>query len=250
MVRKILSQKSRGDTYLKSIAARFSSHQHLGNATGSIYVRQANLVSEIASEQLKGKGHNNIKVLDWGCGKGQISYLLSNMGLDVTSCDILCSAEDSTFGQETPIIDEYEIKVDMLQHDWELPYDDQSFDIIVSFGVLEHVKNDRESLSEIHRVLKSGGHFVVFFLPNLFSWSQWLARIRGDWYHDRLYSITSISEMLSENNIQVEHIWRGQLFPKNRFGDYNILEKLDRFLTNFTPLSLISTNIELIGTKK
>lgn len=46
-----------------------------------------------------------------------------------------------------------------------LPYPPGTFDLILSHEVLEHVHNDRRSLEEIARVLKSGGRLVLF-VPN------------------------------------------------------------------------------------
>ena len=106
-----------------------------------------------------------MQVLDWGTGKGHISYLLEKEGFQVTSCDVNQNAIDSTFGQITPIIDEQDINVIPLEHSWELPFQDNTFDVVVSFGVLEHVSHDQASLFEIRRILRTGGIFFFCFLP-------------------------------------------------------------------------------------
>lgn len=46
-----------------------------------------------------------------------------------------------------------------------LPFNDNSFDLILSHEVLEHVQNDKEAISEIVRTLKPGGRLVLF-CPN------------------------------------------------------------------------------------
>ena len=40
-----------------------------------------------------------------------------------------------------------------------LPWEDSSFDVVVCVDVLEHVKNPRQAIAEIARVLKPGGLF-------------------------------------------------------------------------------------------
>src|SRR6266496_4836845 len=42
-----------------------------------------------------------------------------------------------------------------------LPFEDSSVDLVFSYHTLEHVPDYLFSLSEIHRVLKHGGHFLV-----------------------------------------------------------------------------------------
>lgn len=47
-----------------------------------------------------------------------------------------------------------------------LPFNDNSFNLVIANQVFEHLKNIFSPLSEIHRVLKPGG-ILVFSVPNL-----------------------------------------------------------------------------------
>jgi len=47
----------------------------------------------------------------------------------------------------------------------ELPYDDESFDAIISLDVFEHVKDLKRCLAECKRVLKVNGHLLAIFPP-------------------------------------------------------------------------------------
>jgi ubiquinone/menaquinone biosynthesis C-methylase UbiE len=42
-----------------------------------------------------------------------------------------------------------------------LPFEDGTFDIVYSFGVLHHTENTEQAISELHRVLKPGGQAAV-----------------------------------------------------------------------------------------
>ena len=44
---------------------------------------------------------------------------------------------------------------------YELPYDDDSFDLVVSFSMFEHLHEYRKGLSEVTRVLRPGGLFLL-----------------------------------------------------------------------------------------
>jgi len=58
-----------------------------------------------------------------------------------------------------------------------LPFDDEMFDVVTMFEVLEHVHNQKYLLSEINRVLKVGGLFVISVpQKHVFSFLDW-----GNW---------------------------------------------------------------------
>jgi SAM-dependent methyltransferase len=176
---------------------------------------------------------------------------LRKLGFKVVSCDIERDADDSAFGQETPIIAAENIDVIPLKDTVKLPFEPESFDIVLSMGVLEHVANDLESLREIHRILKPGGLFFCFFLPFVGSWTQYVMRFRGDNYHDRLYTKWKISSLLKETGFVLQDFWHRQLLPKNsvRYPAYRTFESADQALVRFTPLKYLATNIEFVASK-
>lgn len=55
-----------------------------------------------------------------------------------------------------------------------LPWQDEFFDVIILFNVLDHVKSPSEVLSEIRRVLKKGG--IAYIAVHTYSWSGILIR--------------------------------------------------------------------------
>jgi len=54
----------------------------------------------------------------------------------------------------SPIVD---VKADIV----DLPFEDNSFDVIICNHVLEHIVDDRKAMSELYRVMKSGGWGIV-----------------------------------------------------------------------------------------
>jgi len=187
----------------------------------------------------------NVPILDWGCGNGQVSFLLKEAGAQVTSCDI----------EEAPpsaILEKSGIEVVRLTHPSRLPFEDASFNAVLSFGVLEHVKDDLQSLVEIRRVLGERGLFFCFNLPSSLSWIHRLARMTGNHYHDRYYDRRKVTMLLESSGYELLDIWHRQLLPKNRvrYPGFRIFEAFDQFLTENTPLRSLSTNIEFVASKR
>jgi SAM-dependent methyltransferase len=247
--RRILKAQITADPYLSAVANRFPTHRFLGNCTQAVFQRQVLFLSKVIQQRL-GKAGNDVNVLDWGCGKGHITYLLRKQGFNVTACDRQDPRDDSAFGQETPIIGEQNINVVPLRDAVALPFESGSFDCVVSSGVLEHVADDLGSLKEIRRILTPQGLLFVTFLPYHLSWTQAAARIRGNDYHDRLYWRRRVSELAFASGLSVQGMWFGQLFPKNSvpLSLDPIFEPIDRALCSYSPLKYFATNIEAILT--
>ena len=71
-----------------------------------------------------------------------------------------------------------------------LPFADESFDCVVSFQVIEHIKQDEKFVAEIYRVLRKGGKFIVS-TPN-----RPMSLTRNPW-HVREYRAEELKKLLS-----------------------------------------------------
>jgi 2-polyprenyl-3-methyl-5-hydroxy-6-metoxy-1,4-benzoquinol methylase len=241
------------DPQITAVAAQLPSHSFLRNPSGQfVYIYLTRFVRAV-SEHLLQRPFSTLSVLDWGCGKGHVSKLLHDLGPgSLESCDIASRDEDSAFGQDTPIISRFNIPVTPLNHEFELPYGGSTFDVVLSVGVLEHVADDRASLNEIKRVLKPGGLFFCFNLPTTRSWTQKVAHLRGNHYHDRLYDKPRIETMLSSAGMELLDLWHRQILPKNSvyYPNFRFFEKVDQFVTFNTPLRVFATSIEFVSSKR
>ena len=96
------------------------------------------------------------RVLENGCGVGMYAERLRRCGGQVIGLEYdFARAVEAQ--ERSPLIvnaaGEY------------LPFPEESFDLILSHEVLEHVANDRRAVREMVRVLQTGGMLVVF-VPN------------------------------------------------------------------------------------
>jgi ubiquinone/menaquinone biosynthesis C-methylase UbiE len=100
------------------------------------------------------------RVLEFGCGTGNLAHALCERGYRVDACDI--SGPMITQAQEAFAADP--IGWSLLPADWRrLPFDDATFDAVVASSVLEYVDDPGLVFREVARALRAGGtlHFTI-----------------------------------------------------------------------------------------
>lgn len=110
-----------------------------------------------------------------------------------------------------------------------IDFPDGSFDCVISFQVIEHIRRDEEFVREVSRVLRKGGVFVVS-TPN-----APMSLTRNPW-HVREYTATQLTRLLHGSFSEVE--CRG-VFGNDRVLEYYAANKagVER-ITRFDPLDL------------
>lgn len=207
---------------------------HFGSyISSSQYIRAYNLVRKYLKD--------GSLILDWGCGSGHFSYFLLNMDYDVSAFTI----EDECYLSEhlyESFADRYSI-IKGQNPLANLPYDDCSFDSVVSIGVLEHVREtgntEINSLNEIKRVLKPGGHFICYHFPNKYSWIESIAKVMGKQYHHNFkYNKRNVNKLVEQSGLQLVEFKRYAFLPRNIFRNFpnriflaDIFNFLDRVLS-------------------
>lgn len=130
-------------------------------------------------------------VLEPGCGEGRGIELLSPLADSYLALDKI---------QE--VIDNLKVKYEGVEFRQAVfpPFDsleDNSFDVVISFQVIEHIKNDKLFLEEIHRVLKPGGTAIVT-TPNIK-----MSLSRNPW-HEREYTGDELKKLAADIFSKVE----------------------------------------------
>jgi len=132
---------------------------------------------------------DRLKILALGCGTGAELDFLSKLG-DVTGMDY--SLEAVSFCKKS--------SHNVIQGNAEnLSFPNESFDLVVAFDVLEHIKDDKKAMSEIHRVLKKNGFFYMTVPAFQFLWSY-----HDDInYHQRRYTKKSLLKVFEGLNFNI-----------------------------------------------
>jgi SAM-dependent methyltransferase len=108
--------------------------------------------------------NQNLRVLDLACGSGVYTFLLKKKYKYVVGVDI--SKEMIKLAKENSIKENIESPIFMVGNGCNLPFKNNSFDIVISILTLEHIPYPEEMLNEFYRVSKSNGNIVII-IPNL-----------------------------------------------------------------------------------
>jgi len=110
------------------------------------------IVTRLIGDKIRGKS-----VLDVGCGDGVLSWMLAKRGAKVTGIDNAGDAVE--FAREKCAGEsDLDFRVGSV---YELPFENDSFDYVVSSDVIEHLSEPDKMLSEMKRVWKEQGQVVI-----------------------------------------------------------------------------------------
>ena len=103
----------------------------------------------------------DVRVLDYGCGAGEIVKLLKRNGVDAYGCDVFYEGGDYSRTVDPALFGTVVKKMDATTG--LIPFGNASFDFVINNQVMEHVENMDAVLREICRVLKPGGAVLSLF---------------------------------------------------------------------------------------
>ena len=144
-------------------------------------------------------GRRNLKILNIGAGTGVDLEIMNRFG-NIYIIDVNKKALDlipSNLYSEKKLCDATA-----------LPYPNDFFDIVCSFDVFEHIKNDEKAVLEAHRVLKKGGLLLLMVPAFNFLFSAHDRAL----LHYRRYSKKKLYELLRIFKYEYLSYWNSILF--------------------------------------
>ncbi len=129
--------------------------------------------------------HGEATILDVGCGAGALMKELEGYG-KVEGIDF--SETAVAFCKSRGIQSVQKSGVESM------PFADSTFDVVLAMDVLEHVKDDKEGMLEIWRVLKPGGIAIIFVPAYMFLWG--ITDVLSQ--HYRRYTMGSLQALVQE----------------------------------------------------
>jgi len=160
-------------------------------------------------------------VLDFGCGDGFFAKLVIEDAVDI-GLDLYMSRSNEAKKQK--------IYKRIVNYDGKkIPFPDNCFSTVISNCVLEHIPNLKQSLREIHRVLKPNGYFLATVMTN--KWKDYLLgkKILGNIYVNWMDEIQQHYHLLNEKEWNIK-------FTQNGFKIIDRVGYLPRYSVRYNEL--------------
>lgn len=201
------------------------------DATQLILQRRLRLLSPYLPDPC---GH----VVDFGCGNGAQTLLLTDRCRQVTGVDINPEFL-AAFTRDIAARGVGDRVSGLPLTAGKIPLDDGTADVVTSFTVLEHVPDEQAALAEMYRVLKPGGRLIIS-VPNrwwvfethgcdlpVLPWNRvplvsWWPKVWHDrWARARIYRLREIESLVSGAGFRVQARFR-MTAPMDMIGNESL----------------------------
>lgn len=208
------------------------------------------------------KDTSKMKLLEIGCGRATSSIFQAlELGIEVVPTDY--SEEALKVAERN--LRKYGIKTKCLKLDLlDMPIEDDSFDVVISLGVMEHIENPDIAFKEMLRVLVPGGIMISMNVPEIPNIQKFVAPInKVALLIQKIFKIKDNKEWLdkktqSKTNDVYRSCWTGANFSKcvrdvgfknvvcEEVNPFPTFGPVPRFLDNF----IAKTYIFILGLRK
>ena len=189
----------------------------------------ASFVGRIALE-LRRDNDTSPRILDVGCGTGGNMQMLLEFGA-VEGVDVSQDAVEFCRARAVAPVKQAAAE--------DLPYNDESFDLVTGFDVIEHLDDDVAGLREMRRVLRPGGRVMVI-VPAF----MWLWGVQDDVsHHRRRYRLPELRQAIERAGLHIERA----SYANITFFVPTLLGRVFMRLTGLRPASESNVNIAVLN---
>jgi SAM-dependent methyltransferase len=155
------------------------------------YVGRRRIIRSLIEKICATLNNQNPRILDVGCGTGANLKMLAAYG-STEGVDISQQAVDFCRERGLDLV-----KLGAAE---QLPYDDDSFELVTALDVIEHLDDDVVGLQEMRRVLRRDGRLLLFVPAFMFLWG-----VQDDVSnHRRRYTLPSLVKAVEAAGFSVE----------------------------------------------
>lgn len=171
------------------------------------------------AEMVMEKGKLAVEI---GCGPGRVLKHYARKGFDICGIERSPVAVENIKSQSQ----DFQVQVgDVLN----LPYEDQSFDIVMAFGLYHNLENGLEdALTETRRIMRTGARFCISMRPDNIEMTlnevYWRRKNKGKHasekqFHKLLVKEGEFKDLLQSHGMKTEAVYRSRNMPfLYRFG--------------------------------
>ena len=161
----------RDENIQRTFEPSFDHSRRVAGANPATFTRAAythwrqSALSRQFDENFKRESVRGKRVLDFGCGRGELSMYMTTLGvasidgIDLTESDI-SNAKMVAQDEGLPVAPTFTVGSPNA-----IPFPDGKFDLILCFDVLEHIMSIEVIIREWRRILAKGGRIYVWWQP-------------------------------------------------------------------------------------
>ena len=178
------------------------------------------IIRDAEWQVLKAHFPEKSQFIDVGCGAG---YTLKKATEDLQCKGVGIDPEPGAHGVGRYSDNNHE-SLEIIEGSAEnIPFEDQTFEVVFSSHVLEHVNDEQKSLREMKRVLKDDGILIIGMPTALMSWINLFSNLIFT-THIRIYNFIRhlFSRNVLNNFLQLLHV-RSHSYPRAKTIFYDLV---------------------------
>ena len=206
------------------------------------------------------KPYSKGRILEIGCGIGNISEFFINDNFDIVLSDLRDNYIEIVKNKFTNEV----IKIDLVDVDFDTKHKDLigTFDTVFALNVVEHIKDDHKAIENRKKLLKNQGHLIIL-VP---AYQTLFNNFDVELEHFRRYTQKSLKQLIKANQLNIiktfsfnvigilgwfvsGSILKKKTIPEGQMGLFNKLVPVFK-LADILTLKKIGLSVICISVKK